>query len=95
MRFVRAAKIAGEENLMLVAKNQTQLNTSTQDEVVTVTKFYFITTRPINSNEELKVCYSSQYVKRFKINFLQESLTLLKKRSKNNRKQWNSSEINF
>ena len=72
MRFVRKASKDEEHNLILVAKDSTMPSTSNEGQSITTTKFFFITTKPITSGEELKVRYSAEYIKRFKIEFLQD-----------------------
>ncbi|RWS13906.1 PR domain zinc finger protein 10-like protein [Dinothrombium tinctorium] len=72
MRFVRTARTIEEQNLILVAKDQTQPNPENSNELITITKFFFMTTRAINAYEELKVWYSSEYLERFKVNIIAE-----------------------
>ncbi|RWS26967.1 PR domain zinc finger protein 10-like protein [Leptotrombidium deliense] len=74
MRFVRTARSNEEQNLVLVAKDQTQPNPENPNELITITKFFFMTTRAINACEELKVWYSNEYLERFKVNIVDQQI---------------------
>lgn len=73
MRFVRAADSPATQNLILVTKEQTQSNPENSQELITTTKFYFMTTRCINPREELRVWYCKDYADRFRLKLLHES----------------------
>ena len=73
MRFVRAADSPVSQNLILVTKEQTQANPDNSQELITTTKFYFMTTKCINPREELRVWYSKDYADRFRLKLLHES----------------------
>ena len=70
MRFVRAADSSTTQNLILVTKEQTHPNPENSQELITTTKFYFMTTKCINPREELRVWYSKDYADRFRLKLL-------------------------
>lgn len=74
MRFVRTAISHDEQNLVLVTKEQTHPNPTNDNELITTTKFYFMTTKPINAREELKVWYSRDYAERFRLKTFEDEL---------------------
>jgi hypothetical protein len=73
MRFVRAADSPASQNLILVTKDQVQANPENSEELITTTKFYFMTTKCINPREELRVWYSKDYADRFRLKLLHEA----------------------
>lgn len=64
MKFVRPANTYEEQNLVLVDKE------NITEEGIEV-KFYFMTIRPINTKEELKVWYSKEYAEKFNLRVLE------------------------
>lgn len=75
MRFVRSATSSSSQNLILVTKEQTQPNPDNVQELITTTKFYFMTTKTINPREELRVWYSKEYAERFRLKLLEDNNT--------------------
>lgn len=74
MRFVRTANTYEEQNLVLVTKEQTHPNPENSRELITTTKFFFITTKSIGPREELKVWYSKEYADRFRLKLLDDEV---------------------
>lgn len=74
MRFVRTANSFEEQNLVLVTKEQSHPNPDNSRELITTTKFFFITTKPIGPRQELKVWYSKEYADRFRLKFLEDEI---------------------
>ncbi|KAI1286331.1 PR domain zinc finger protein 10 [Halotydeus destructor] len=72
MRFVRTASDFSEQNLELIAKEQTETNPENANELITKTKYYFITTKHITSKEELRVWYSRDYAAKFNLKNLDQ-----------------------
>ena len=74
MRFVRTATTFEEQNLILITKEQTHPNPENSRELITTTKFFFITTKPIGPRQELKVWYSKEYADRFRLKLLEDEI---------------------
>lgn len=74
MRFVRTATTFEEQNLILITKEQTHPNPENSRELITTTKFFFITTKPIGPRQELKVWYSKEYADRFRLKLLEDDI---------------------